>query len=53
MHTFFTDEESDDFFKNLKNQKLFKEKRILHKKFEEGEIMDDVYIDYIIRKERN
>ena len=50
MHTFFTDDESDTFFDNKDIEILFKEKRILHKKFEDGEVMDDAYIDYIVQK---
>ena len=50
LHTFFTDEESDTFFDNLDIEILFKEKRILHKKFEDGEVLDDSYIDYIVQK---
>ncbi|MBA7636317.1 hypothetical protein ES703_43934 [subsurface metagenome] len=49
MHTFFTDEESDSFFKNLEIEILFKEKRILHKKIEDR-VMKDSYIDYIVQK---
>lgn len=49
MHTFFTDEESDSFFKNLEIEILFKEKRILHKKIEDR-AMKDSYIDYIVQK---
>ena len=50
MHTFFTDDESDTFFDNIDIEILFKEKRILHKKFEDGEVMNDAYIDYIVQK---
>jgi ubiquinone/menaquinone biosynthesis C-methylase UbiE len=52
MHTFFTDEESDSFFENLNVEILFKEKRILHKKLEEGEMLNDSYIDYIAQKKK-
>ncbi len=52
MHTFFTDEESDNFFDNLDIEIIFKEKRILHKKFEDGHVMDDSYIDYIVQKDK-
>ncbi|MFX0039282.1 MAG: class I SAM-dependent methyltransferase [Candidatus Heimdallarchaeota archaeon] len=52
MHTFFTDEESDSFFENLNIEILFKEKRILHKKLEDGEILHDSYIDYIAQKKK-
>ena len=49
IHTFFTDEESDSFFKNLEIEILFKEKRISHKKIEDR-VMKDSYIDYIVQK---
>ncbi|MFX0004801.1 MAG: class I SAM-dependent methyltransferase [Candidatus Hodarchaeota archaeon] len=53
MHTFFTDEESDTFFENLNIEVLFKEKRILHKKIEDGKILNDAYFDYILLKKEN
>ena len=49
IHTFFTDEESDGFFRNLEIEILHKEKRILHKKLEDR-VMKDSYIDYIVQK---
>ncbi len=49
IHTFFTDEESDGFFRNLEIEILYKEKRILHKKLEDR-VMKDSYIDYIVQK---
>ncbi len=52
IHTFFTDEESDNFFENLDIEIIFKEKRILHKKFEDGEVLNDSYIDYIVQKKK-
>ncbi len=52
MHTFFTDEESDSFFENLNIEILFKEKRILYKKFEDREVLNDSYIDYIVQKKK-
>ncbi|MFX1568668.1 MAG: class I SAM-dependent methyltransferase [Promethearchaeota archaeon] len=50
LHTFFTDDESDSFFDNVDIEILFKEKRILHIKYEDGEVLDDAYIDYIVQK---
>ncbi len=49
LHTFFTDEESDRFFDDLEIEILFKEKRVVDKKFEDR-IMRDSYIDYIVQK---
>jgi ubiquinone/menaquinone biosynthesis C-methylase UbiE len=49
IHTFFTDEESDEFFDNLEIEILFKEKRVNYIKREER-IYKDSYIDYIVQK---
>jgi ubiquinone/menaquinone biosynthesis C-methylase UbiE len=51
IHTFFTDEESDEFFENLEIEILYKEKRILQEKLEDR-VMKDSYIDYIVQKKR-